>query len=199
LINLVPRFYDVAGGSIKLGGVDVRHSSLQSLRSRIGYVTQQTMLFNDTIAENIGYGTTTASSEAVIEAATQAHAHDFIVQLEQGYDSQIGEHGGKLSGGQRQRLSLARAILKDPDILILDEATSQIDIESETLIHKTLATFIKDRTTLIITHRVSTLELVDYIMLMNEGAVVDFGTHEELMGRCAEYRRIRNLDLQEAA
>ena len=199
LINLVPRFYDVAGGSIKLGGVDVRHSSLRSLRSRIGYVTQQTMLFNDTIAENIGYGTTTASSQAVVEAATKAHAHDFIMQLEHGYDSQIGEHGGKLSGGQRQRLSLARAILKDPDILILDEATSQIDIESETLIHQTLAKFIKDRTTLIITHRVSTLELVDYIMLMNDGEVVDFGTHEELMGRCVEYRRIRSHEFQEAA
>ena len=199
LINLVPRFYDVGGGSIKLGGVDVRESSLNGLRSRIGYVTQQTMLFNDTIAENIGYGTTTASSQAVIEAATKAHAHEFIMQLEEGYDSQIGEHGGKLSGGQRQRLSLARAILKDPDILILDEATSQIDIESETLIHQTLATFIKDRTTLIITHRVSTLELVDYIMLMNEGEVVDFGTHEQLMSRCVEYRRIRNLEFQEAA
>ncbi len=199
LINLVPRFYDVAGGSIKLGGVDVRHSSLRSLRSRIGYVTQQTMLFNDTIAENIGYGTTTASSQAVVEAATKAHAHDFIMQLEHGYDSQIGEHGGKLSGGQRQRLSLARAILKDPDILILDEATSQIDIESETLIHQTLAKFIKDRTTLIITHRVSTLELVDYIMLMNDGEVVDFGTHEELIGRCVEYRRIRSHEFQEAA
>ena len=121
------------------------------------------------------------------------------MQLEDGYDSQIGEHGGKLSGGQRQRLSLARAILKDPDILILDEATSQIDIESETLIHQTLAKFIKDRTTLIITHRVSTLELVDYIMLMNEGEVVDFGTHEQLMSRCVEYRRIRNLEFQEAA
>jgi len=119
--------------------------------------------------------------------------------MEEGYDSEIGEHGGKLSGGQRQRLSLARAILKDPDILILDEATSQIDIESETLIHQTLAKFIKDRTTLIITHRVSTLELVDYIMLMNEGEVVDFGTHEQLMSRCSEYRRIRNLDFQEAA
>ena len=114
-------------------------------------------------------------------------------------DDLAGTQLHELSGGQRQRLSLARAILKDPDILILDEATSQIDIESETLIHKTLATFIKDRTTLIITHRVSTLELVDYIMLMNEGEVIDFGTHEQLMSRCVEYRKIRNLEFQEAA
>lgn len=199
LINLVPRFYDVGGGSIKIGGVDTRQCSLKDLRGRIGYVTQQTMLFNDTIAENIGYGTTSTSSAAVIDAATKAHAHEFITQLDEGYASQIGEHGGKLSGGQRQRLSLARAILKDPDILILDEATSQIDIESETLIHQTLATFIKGRTTLIITHRVSTLELVDYIMLMNEGAVIDFGTHDQLMARCVDYRRIRNLDFEEAA
>ena len=199
LINLLPRFFDVDGGSIKVGGVDVRQTQLNDLRGRVGYVTQQTMLFNDTIAENIGYGSTTANSQAVIDAATKAHAHGFIIQLDDGYDSEIGEHGGKLSGGQRQRLSLARAILKDPDILILDEATSQIDIESENLIHQTLAKFIKGRTTLIITHRVSTLELVDYIMLMGDGKVIDFGTHDQLMSRCAEYRRIRNLEFEEAA
>ena len=194
LINLVPRFYDVGGGSIRIGGVDVREAGLQDLRKRIGYVTQQTMLFSDTIAENIGYGKGAVSAEEVIAAAKKAHAHDFIMELDDGYASQIGEHGGKLSGGQRQRLSLARAILKDPDILILDEATSQIDIESENLIHQALSTFTKDRTTLIITHRVSTLELVDYIILMADGQIVDFGTHEQLLERCESYRRIRSMD-----
>lgn len=199
LINLVPRFFDVDSGSIKIGGVDVRQAPLKSVRGKIGYVTQQTMLFADTIAENIGYGSETLDMDAVTEAAKKAHAHEFITELAEGYESQIGEHGSRLSGGQRQRLSLARAILKDPDILILDEATSQIDIESETLIHQTLATFIEGRTTLIITHRVSTLELVDYVMLMSDGKIVDFGTHEQLLSRCPEYQRLRNMNLEGAA
>ena len=132
----------------------------RDLRQKIGYVTQQTMLFSDSVADNIAYGSPHASREDVIEAARQAHAHEFIKDLEGGYEANIGEHGGKLSGGQRQRLSLARAILKDPEILILDEATSQIDPESELLIHRTLADFIQGRTTVVITHRMSTLELV---------------------------------------
>jgi len=199
LINLVPRFYEVGGGSIRIGGVDVRQAGLKQLRQRIGYVTQQTMLFNDTIAENIAYGQLTADRAKIVEAAKKAHAHDFIQDLQLGYDSNIGEHGGKLSGGQRQRLSLARAILKDPDILILDEATSQIDVESENLIHQTLSTFIKNRTTLIITHRISTLDLADYIILMSDGKVTDFGTHQQLLARCPDYQRLRSLDLEGAA
>ena len=199
LINLVPRFYDVSDGCIRIGGVDVRNAELKDLRQRIGYVTQQTMLFNDTIAENIAYGQPNASREEIIEAATKAHAHEFIQELELGYDANIGEHGGKLSGGQRQRLSLARAILKDPDILILDEATSQIDVESESLIHQVLSKFIKNRTTLIVTHRISTLELADYIILMSDGRVTDFGTHQQLLARCPEYQRLRSLDLEGAA
>ena len=199
LINLVPRFYDVGGGSIRIGGVDVREAGLNQLRSRIGYVTQQTMLFNDTIAENIAYGQPKASREQIVEAAKKAHADGFINDLELGYDANIGEHGGKLSGGQRQRLSLARAILKNPDILILDEATSQIDVESENLIHQALSKFIKNRTTLIITHRISTLELADYIILMSDGKVTDFGTHQQLLARCPDYQRLRSLDLEGAA
>ena len=199
LINLVPRFYEVGDGSIRIGGVDVRQASLKKLRQRIGYVTQQTMLFNDTIAENIAYGQPSADRTKVIEAAKKAHAHGFIQDLEFGYDSNIGEHGGKLSGGQRQRLSLARAILKNPDILILDEATSQIDVESENLIHQALSKFIKNRTTLIITHRISTLDLADYIILMSDGKVTDFGTHQQLLARCPDYQRLRSLDLEGAA
>lgn len=199
LINLVPRFYDVGDGSIRIGGVDVRKAGLKQLRQRIGYVTQQTMLFNDTIAENIAYGQPDVDRDQVIAAAKKAHADEFIQELELGYDANIGEHGGKLSGGQRQRLSLARAILKDPDILILDEATSQIDVESENLIHQALSKFIKNRTTLIITHRISTLDLADYIILMSDGQVTDFGTHQQLLARCPDYQRLRSLDLEGAA
>jgi ABC-type multidrug transport system fused ATPase/permease subunit len=205
LINLIPRFFDTCGGvngrhgSIRIGGHDVRDFRVQELRQKIGYVTQLTMLFNDSIAQNIAYGRDHATREEVIAAARKAHAHEFIADVEDGYDAMIGEHGGKLSGGQRQRLSLARAILKDPEILILDEATSQIDPESELLIHETLAEFIKGRTTVVITHRMSTLELVDRIMIMKAGRVVDCGTHEQLLARCSEYQRMRKFDFEEAA
>ncbi len=205
LINLIPRFFDTNagegenGGAIKIGGIDVRDVRVKSLRQKVGYVTQMTMLFNDSIADNIAYGKSDVTLDEIKAAAKKAHAHEFISELEHGYDSMIGEHGGKLSGGQRQRLSLARAILKDPEILILDEATSQIDPESEQLIHETLAKFIKNRTTVVITHRMSTLELVDRIMIMKDGKVVDCGTHPQLLARCPEYQRMRNMDLEEAA
>ena len=199
MINLIPRFFDVGSGKIEIGGHDIRDYEVRHLRQKVGYVTQMTMLFNDTIAENIAYGNESATIEQVRSAAIQAHAHDFVEALEDGYDSQIGEHGGKLSGGQRQRLSLARAILKDPEILILDEATSQIDPESEQLIHETLAEFIKGRTTVMITHRLSTLDLVDRILMMDDGRVVDCGTHNELLARCPAYQRMRNFGLDEVA
>ena len=204
LINLIPRFFDVCGkgpesGSIQIGGVDVRNMKVKTLRDNVGYVTQKTMLFNDTIAENISYGQPFVDPVAIESAARRAHAHEFIQELDEGYNTSIGEHGGKLSGGQCQRISLARAILKDPRILILDEATSQIDPESEQLIHETLAEFIKGRTTVVITHRMSTLELVDRILLMKDGQVVDCGTHEQLLARCPDYQRMRNLGLQEVA
>lgn len=206
LVNLLPRFFDPCTGQsgqdpgrILFSDIDIREVRLQELRNRIGYVTQTTMLFSDSIAENIGYGCPDVSREQIIAAARQAHAHEFIAALEEGYDTPIGERDGVLSGGQRQRISLARAILKNPDVLILDESTSQIDPESKELIHESLADFMQDRTTVVITHHLSTLSLVDYIMLMKDGRVVDFGTHDQLLGRCAEYRKLRNAGLQEAA
>ena len=199
LINLLPRFFDPKSGAIRIGGVDIRDLDIAELRSEVGYVTQQTMLFDDTIGNNIRYGTPEATDLEVIAASRKAHADEFIRDLPEGYDSGIGEHGGRLSGGQRQRLSLARAILKDPSILLLDEATSQIDPQSEILIHNTLSDFIKGRTTLIVTHRMSTLELVDLIMVMDEGRVVDCGTHSELYERCEVYRHLRNAEFKETA
>lgn len=198
-INLLPRFFDPSSGTIRLNGIDIREFNVKHLRRQVGYVTQQAMLFGDTIANNIRYGNPSASDLEVIAAARKAHAHEFIEELEQGYDSDIGEHGGKLSGGQRQRLTLARAILKNPSLLLLDEATSQIDPQSEILIHETLKEFIRGRTTVIITHRLSTLELVDQILVMDDGKALDCGTHQELMKRCAVYRRLRESELQEAA
>ena len=157
------------------------------------------MLFSDTVKNNIAYGSEGVTDEQVIAAAKQAHAHEFIAAMDDGYDTEIGDRAGRLSGGQRQRISLARAILKDPEILILDEATSQIDPESDYLIHQTLADFIKGRTTVVITHRMSTLDLVDQIMIMKDGQVLDCGTHEQLLRRCPEYQKMRNVSLMEAA
>ncbi len=204
LINLLPRFFDpcskgIRSGSVRANGVDLRDCSVRELRSKIGYVTQETMLFNDTIANNISYGSPDASREQVIEAATKAHAIEFIEALTDGFDTQLGSAGQGLSGGQRQRISLARAILKDPELLILDEATSQIDPESERLIHSTLAEFIRNRTTIMITHRLSTLDLVDQIVVMRDGQVLDLGTHEGLLSRCADYLRMRTGLIEEAA
>lgn len=200
LINLLLRFFDPQAGTIRIGDQSIRDFRLNDLRATIGYVTQQTMLFNESIANNIRYGTPDASDEEVISAARRAHAHNFISQLNNGYEATIGEQGGKLSGGQRQRLSLARAILKNPSILVLDEATSQIDPESELLIHKSLAKFIRGRTTIMITHRLSTLDLADRILVMGGGGtIVDCGTHEELMSRCPVYQRLRASQLEEAA
>ncbi len=199
LINLIPRFFDVERGTIRLAGLDIRETATRALRHRIGYVTQLTMLFNDSIAANIAYGTPDATPFEIAAAAKKAHADQFITELDEGYESSIGEHGGKLSGGQRQRLTLARAILKNPDILLLDEATSQIDPQSEKLIQATLREFIRNRTTIIVTHRLETLELVDRIMVMDEGQVIDLGTHGELMKRCAIYRHLRESRQQEAA
>jgi ATP-binding cassette subfamily B protein/subfamily B ATP-binding cassette protein MsbA len=199
LINLLARFFDPQSGGVLINGTDLRQIDLKEFRGCIGFVTQMTMLFGDSIAANIAYGMPEASEAEIMSAAEKAHAHEFISCLSAGYQTNIGEHGGKLSGGQRQRLSLARAILKDPSLLILDEATSQIDPESEVLIHKTLREFIKGRTTLIVTHRLSTLDLVDRILVMNQGRIVDWGTHQELLSRCAIYRRLRNSSLEEAA
>lgn len=197
LANLIPRFYDPVSGSVTISGVDLRDFKLRDLRRRIGLVTQQPLLFDDTIFNNILCGDPSATDEVVIEAAKKAHAHEFIeTQLEQGYQTHVGERGGRLSGGQRQRIALARAILRDPAILILDEATSQIDPESEDLIHQALAEFIQGRITLIITHRMSTLDLADRILVMDAGQIVDLGTHHELLARCDTYRRLQKTEFQ---
>lgn len=199
LVNLLLRFFDPDQGSVRIGDRDIREYNVDDLRGALGYVTQQTMLFDDTIANNIRYGTSAATLQQVMVAARQAHAHEFISELPDGYDTSVGEHGGKLSGGQRQRLALARAILKNAPVLVLDEATSQIDPESERLIHRSLADFTVDRTTLMITHRLSTLDLADRILVMSDGQVVDCGTHAELMLRCRAYQRLRASQFEEAA
>lgn len=193
LIKLLPRFYDPTAGAITWNGIDLRQLDLKQLRRSIGMVTQQTILFDDSVMNNIRYGAPHATAREAIEAAQMAHAHSFIESLPDGYDSMIGEGGGKLSGGQRQRIALARAILRNPELLILDEATSQIDIESEQLIHQALQTLVRGRTTIMITHRLSTLALADRILVMHAGRIEDFGTHEELIDRCPTYQHLHQL------
>ena len=191
LANLIPRFYDPTSGRVLIDGVDVRDMRLNDVRNQIGVVTQETVLFNDTVINNIRYGTRRATREQVIEAAKQAHADRFIEgQLDDGYETLCGPQGSRLSGGQRQRIALARAVLRDPSILSLDEATSQVDPESEQVIHRVLSQFIRNRTTILITHRRSTLELADRILVMDAGQIVDIGTHEELSRSSALYIRL---------
>ena len=200
LVNFIPRFLDPLEGAVRLDGVDLRELSLRQLRGRIAMVTQHTMLFDDTVMNNIRYGSPNASDEEVAEAARQANAHHFIEQdLESGYQTIVGPAGNRLSGGQRQRISLARAMLRDPEILILDEATSQIDLKSEQLIHEALATFLQSRTAVIITHRLSTLTLANRIVVMDAGQIVDSGTHHQLMARCPLYQRLHQIELRECA
>jgi ATP-binding cassette subfamily B protein/subfamily B ATP-binding cassette protein MsbA len=200
LANLVPRFFDPTHGCVRLDGVDLRDLRLKDLRRQIGLVTQETLLFDDTVANNIRYGTPQATPEEVMEAARQAHAHRFIEErLPQGYQTVVGAKGTRLSGGQRQRIALARAILRDPAILILDEATSQIDLESEQIIQKVLQGFIRNRTTLIITHRMSVLALANRIVVMNSGRILDVGTHDQLLRRCELYGRLYDIQLKEIA
>jgi len=199
LASLLLRFYDPQQGQVRIDDVDLRELRLRDLRKMIGFVNQQTQLFDDTVMENIRYGRAGASDEEVIAAAQQGHAHKFITEkLEDGYHTLVGERGGKLSGGQRQRIALARAILRDPAILVLDEATSQVDMESEQLIHKVLEQFRRGRTTIMITHRISTLDLADRIVVMDHGRIVDVGTLEELSLRCEPFRRLYQVDLREA-
>lgn len=197
LINLIPRFFDPQGGTVRICDIDLRDLRRRELRQRIGIVSQQTHLFDDTVMNNIRYGSPQASDEAVIEAARKAHADRFITEkLRDGYATMVGSGGGRLSGGQRQRIALARAILRDPEILILDEATSQIDIESEQLIHQALESFITNRTAIMITHRLSTLALADRVIVMEAGRIIDTGRHGELLQRCALYGRLHEIQFQ---
>jgi len=197
LANLIPRFYDPTRGSIRLGGVPLTDLRLRDLRREIGLVTQETLLFDDTIFNNIRYGRRRASREEVIDASRKAHAHEFITrELPHGYDTLAGDMGSRLSGGQRQRIALARAILRDPSIIILDEATSQVDLESEQAIQEVLEQFIRDRTALIITHRLAVLSLADQIVVMQSGRILDTGTHEELLSRCELYARLYQIQFE---
>jgi subfamily B ATP-binding cassette protein MsbA len=183
LVNLIPRFYDVTEGAILVDGMDIRSVTLASLRGQIALVTQETVLFDDTIAANIAFGVPGASREAIEAAARAAHAHEFIVRLDGGYDARIGERGQRLSGGQRQRLAIARAILCDAPLLVLDEATSALDAESEALVQDALANLMRNRTTFVIAHRLSTVRRADLILALEAGRVAEIGTHDELVAR----------------
>jgi ATP-binding cassette subfamily B protein/subfamily B ATP-binding cassette protein MsbA len=191
MLQLLPRFYDPDAGRITIDNVDIRDVRLRDLRSRLGLVSQEILLLNDTVANNIRYGEPNATQAEIEAAAMKAHAHTFITEkLPDGYATLVGPGGSRLSGGQRQRIALARAILRDPEVLLLDEATSQIDIESEQLIFEVLRDFSRDRTTLMITHRVSMISLADRVVVMDQGEIVDTGTDEELLNRCDLYRRL---------
>ncbi len=198
LANLIPRFADPTTGVIKLDGVPLPNLRVRDVRRQIGLVTQETMLFDDTIFNNIRYGAPDATRNQVFEAAKQAHAHRFIEHdLPDGYETSAGALGNCLSGGQRQRIALARAILRNPPILILDEATSQVDLESEQAIQQVLEKFTQDRTTILITHRLAVLSLADRIVVMHEGRILDVGRHEELLARCSFYRRLHQIQFED--
>jgi subfamily B ATP-binding cassette protein MsbA len=196
LVNLIPRFYDVTDGAILIDGVDVRDVTLRSLRDQLALVTQDTVLFDDTVAANIAYGMPGAPRDAIEAAARAAHAHEFIVHLSGGYDATIGERGQRLSGGQRQRLAIARALLKNSPLLILDEATSSLDAESEALVQDALANLMRDRTTFVIAHRLSTVRRADLVIALEKGRIVEMGTHDQLVSRPAGvYARLYALQM----
>lgn len=195
LVDLLPRLYDVTKGAIYLDGIDIRKIKLKSLRSLISVVTQEVVLFNDTIFNNILYGRPDATYEEVIEAAKLAHAHEFIVKLPDGYNTVVGDRGVRLSGGERQRISLARAFLKNAPILILDEATSALDAESEMLVKEALYKLMEGKTVLLIAHRLATVVEADRILVLQDGRIVEEGTHEELIKKDGHYKKLCELQL----
>ena len=193
LADLLPRFHDVTEGAILVDGSDIKDIDIHSLRGLMGIVTQQSILFNDTVANNIAFGVENATHEQIVEAAKIANAHEFVEKLESGYDTNIGDGGGKLSGGQKQRLSIARAILKNPPILILDEATSALDTESEKLVQDALNNLMKNRTSIVIAHRLSTIQNANCIYVIEQGKVVESGTHQSLIEHNNVYRKLYDL------
>jgi subfamily B ATP-binding cassette protein MsbA len=197
IINLLARFYEPTAGTISIDGIDIREVTLSSLRAQIGLVTQETILFNDTVRNNIAYGLEEVPLERIIEAAKASKAHEFIMELPQGYDTPIGEKGGLLSSGQRQRLAIARALLKDPPLLVLDEATSALDTESERLVQTALANAMRGRTTLVIAHRISTIRTADRIFVVDNGRIAESGTHDELYQKNGIYRKLYDLQFPE--
>jgi subfamily B ATP-binding cassette protein MsbA len=198
LVHLIPRFFDVSAGEILIDDHDVRDVTLGSLRSQIGIVTQETVLFNDTLRNNIAYGQPHVSAKQVEEAARAAHAHEFISALPEGYSTMIGERGVRLSGGERQRIAIARAILKNAPVLILDEATSALDSESESLVQAALQNLMTGRTVFVIAHRLSTIRRADRIVVLENGTISDIGAHDELIQKLGTYRRLYELQFAEA-
>jgi subfamily B ATP-binding cassette protein MsbA len=196
LVNLIPRFYDPTKGAILIDGVDLREIRLAALRRQIGIVSQETLLFDDTVRHNIAYGRDDVTDDAIIEAARAAYAHDFIMRMPNGYDTLIGENGVKLSGGERQRLAIARALLRNPPILILDEATSSLDTESERMVQMALANLMKGRTTFVIAHRLSTVQRASRIVVLAGGRIVEIGRHEDLLAGAGTYQRLYQMQFQ---